>query len=74
MNEISCGCSSLSLQSLPDISKWNTDNITGMNYMFYGCSSLSSFPDISELIINNVINMSYLIGGCSQLPSLIFLI
>ena len=40
------GCSSLS--SLPDISKWNTNNVKDMRYMFYGCSSLSSLPDISN--------------------------
>ena len=40
------GCSSL--LSLPDISKWNTNNIVDMSSMFYGCSSLSSLPDISK--------------------------
>jgi len=39
-------CSSLS--SLPDISKWNTNNVNDMKCMFYGCSSLSSLPDISK--------------------------
>ena len=32
------GCSSL--QSLPDISKWDTKNVTSMSSMFYGCNSL----------------------------------
>ena len=36
MNGMFCRCSSLS--SLPDISKWNTNNITNIVYMFYGCS------------------------------------
>ena len=31
------GCSSLS--SLPDISKWNTNNVTDMSYMLSGCSN-----------------------------------
>ena len=34
------------LSSLPDISKWNTDNANDMSYMLYRCSSLSSLPDI----------------------------
>ena len=38
------GCSSLS--SLPDISKWNTNNATNMSSMFYECFSLLSLPDI----------------------------
>ena len=31
-----------SLSSLPDISKWNTNNVNNMSYMFDGCESLSS--------------------------------
>ena len=46
------GCSSLS--NLPDISKWNTNNVTKMNGMFSGCSSLLNLPDISKWNINNV--------------------
>ena len=37
------GCSSLS--NLPDISKWNTNNVTDMNSMFYGCSTSLKIPD-----------------------------
>jgi len=40
------GCSSLS--SLPDISKWDTNNATNMSHMFYLCSSLLLLPDISK--------------------------
>ena len=50
-------CSSLS--SLPVISKWNTNNVTNMNDLFFGCSSLKSLPDISKWNTNNVINMNY---------------
>ena len=39
-------CSSLS--SLPDLSKWNTNNVTYMSYMFPDCSSLLSLPDLSK--------------------------
>ena len=37
-----------SLNSLPDISKWDTKNVTAMNYMFSVCCSLNSLPDISK--------------------------
>ena len=37
-----------SLNSLPDISNWNTSNVTDMSYMFFNCSSLKSLPDISN--------------------------
>ena len=42
------------LLSLPDISKWNTNNVTNMNNMFCNCVKLSSLPDISKLNTNNV--------------------
>ena len=41
-----------SLQSLPDISKWNTEKVTNMSSMFYDCSSLKSLPDISKWKLN----------------------
>ena len=42
------------LTSLPDISKWITNNVTDMNNMFCSCSSLTSLPDISKWNINKV--------------------
>jgi len=35
------------LESLPDISKWNTNNVTNMRDLFNNCSLLESLPDIS---------------------------
>ena len=60
------GCSSLS--SFPDISKWNTNNVTNMSYLFNGCSSLSSLPDISKWNTNNVTinDMSFMFNECSN--------
>ena len=53
MNSMFYECSSL--QSLPDISKWDTKNVTDMSYMFYHCSSLGSLPDISKWDTKNVL-------------------
>ena len=36
------GCKSLS--SLPDISKWNTSNVTDMRWMFDGCNESLKIP------------------------------
>ena len=36
------GCSSLS--SFPDISKWNTNNVTNMSGMFIGCKKDLNIP------------------------------
>ena len=56
--------------SLLDLSKWNTNNVTDMSYMFSGCSLLLSLPDLSKWNINNVTNMSYMFSECSSLSSL----
>jgi surface protein len=37
-----------SLSTLPDISKWNTNNVTNISYLFSDCKSLSTLPDISK--------------------------
>ena len=44
----------ISLTSLPDISNWNTKNVTNMSFMFSLCSSLKSLPDISKWDMSNV--------------------
>ena len=36
------------LESLPDISNWNTDNIIDMSFLFFGCSNLKSLSNISN--------------------------
>ena len=56
-----------SLLSLPDISKWNTNNVTNMRFIFYGCSSLSSLPDISKWNTINVNNMHDMFCVCSNI-------
>ena len=47
------------LKSLPDLSKWITNNVTTMNRMFCRCSSLISLSDISNFSIKNVTGMFY---------------
>ena len=37
------GCSSL--KELPDISKWNLNNVNNISELFYGCSSLKELPE-----------------------------
>ena len=34
-----------SLESLPDISNWDTKNVNNMSYMFIGCDSLRKIPN-----------------------------
>ena len=58
MFQIFSDCSSL--KSLPDISKWNTNNVTNVSYMFYNCKALLSLPDISKWNTINVTDMKYM--------------
>ena len=59
-----------SLISLPDISEWDTSNVTDMSGMFGLCSSLISLPDISKWDTSNVNNMCVMFAFCSSLISL----
>ena len=52
------------LISLPDISKWDTENITTMNALFYKCRSLFSLPDISKWNTKNVKDIGYIFSEC----------
>ena len=58
-----------SLKSLPDISQWNTSNVTTMGCMFSDCNSLTSLPDISKWNTSNVTSMEIMFWGCSSLKS-----
>ena len=55
-----------SLVSLPDISKWNTSNVTDMRRMFENCSSLKSFPDISKWKLNKELDKEDMFKGCDE--------
>ena len=63
-------CYCFTLQYLPDIFKWDTQNVKSMYWMFFGCSSLESLPDISKWDTTNVENMDWMFGCCSSLKSL----
>ena len=61
------GCDSL--QSLPDISKWDTKKVTNMENMFFGCSSLKTLSDVSKWNTKNVLSMRNMFRGCRSLES-----
>ena len=42
MSYMFCDCKSLS--SLPDISKWNSNNVKDISYMFKGCKKDFKIP------------------------------
>ena len=58
-----------SLLSLPDIYKWNTQNVTNMSRIFNNCK-ISALPDISNWNTEKVKNMSSIFGFCQSLLSL----
>ena len=49
---------------------WQTENVTDMSYIFYGCSSLSSLEGMSNWQIGNAKDIKYMFYGCSSLLSL----
>ena len=55
------------LKNLPDISKWETDNVENISCLFHNCSKLYSIPDISKWNLNKVNKCESLIKGCSSL-------
>ena len=60
---------SSSLNSLPDISNWNTSSAMNMEEMFKNCSSLKSLPEISKWDITNAQKsngMKDMFDGCSD--------
>ena len=64
----------LIIKSLPDISKWNTNNATNMSYMFSWCLNLSSLLDISKWDIINVIDMNHILNQINIFQLLIKLV
>ena len=58
------GCNSLN--SLPDISKWDTKNVTTMDYMFSFCNSLNSLPDISKWVLNSNLSKDNMFDGVNK--------
>ena len=59
------GCSSLTY--LPDISNWNTENISTAIGVFAYCSKLTYLPDISKWNINKATDIGRMFEGCSSL-------
>ena len=63
INNIDC----ISLYKIPDLSKWNTQNVTDMSYMFSGCLNLEYIPNISKWNTKNVTNLSFMFANCLSL-------
>jgi len=63
MNKMFYQC--LSLEEIPDISKWDVSNVTNMNSMFYQCSSLTILPNIFKWNFNNSIDLEKIFYQCT---------
>ena len=55
------------LTSLPDISKWKTDNINNISDIFNNCKSLSNLPNISKWNIKKINEKNIIFEGCTLL-------
>ena len=62
-------CNFKKISNISELQYFNTDQVTDMFDMFYGCSSLTSL-DLSHFDTSNVTDMSYMFNGCSSLTSL----
>ena len=62
-----CGCNYLT--NIEGIENLNTENVTDMSYMFYGCSALTTL-DVSNFNTQNVTDMSGMFEKCSALTTL----
>ena len=56
-----------SLISLPNISKWNVENVKDMDQMFSGCSSLLIIPNITKWKLNKSIRVDNLFNDITLL-------
>ena len=59
-----------SLESIDDISLWNTANTSSISSMFCECSNLKSLPDIGKWNLSNCDDFCSIFEGCSSLISL----
>ena len=57
------------ITSIEGLENINTDNVTDMSYMFYGCSSLTSL-DLSTFNTENVTKMDGIFLNCSSLKTI----
>ena len=53
-----------------DLSSFNTNKVTDMSNMFYGCSNLTEL-NLSNFDTSNVTDMNYMFCGCSKLNKII---
>ena len=59
-----------SLYEIPDLSNWNTMNVSNMDYIFNGCKSLELLPNISTWNTKNVIKMNNMFSDCASLRAI----
>ena len=57
------------LKTITGLEYLNTETVTDMGYMFYGCSALTSL-DVTHFNTAKVTNMSYMFSSCVALTSL----
>ncbi|WP_278697094.1 BspA family leucine-rich repeat surface protein [Leyella stercorea] len=61
------GCTDLT--TIEGVEYLNTENVTDMSGMFWGCAALTTL-DVSHFDTQNVTNMSYMFSDCSALTTL----
>ena len=59
-----------SLTKLPDISKWETNNVEDMSSMFSNCSNLKILPNITIWDTRKVKRLNNILQGCYSLANI----
>ena len=55
------------IESLPDLSKWDTRKVKNMSHMITGNSELKKLPDISKWNTNKVEDMEHMFAYCRKI-------
>ena len=61
-----------SLISIPDISKWKTNKVKNMSYLFNKCYSLAYIPNINNWNISNVSSREGMFKSCLSLVNIFY--
>ena len=59
----------LSLSSIPNISKWDTNRIISLDMIFDNCISLFSLPDLSKWKVMKKYDLDEIFNNCPSLCS-----
>ena len=67
MSGMFCDCKLIT--KLPNISNWDTSNVTDVSYLFDGCSELKDISPIRNWNKNKIIDKTKMFNDCPKLKA-----